>query len=490
MHAPTSAANHATSRPREHRRPHGCRLRPFHPRQGCPHHFHHLAHHLALSEGCARRRDPRDRHAERRARHVVEPGDVAELHGAGLTAVLAADPDLELGLGGPAAAHAEFDQRADALGIEDRERIVGQNAAVDVRRQEAAGVIARQAERGLREVVGAEREEVGVLGDAVGDHARARQLDHRADGVRDPGARERLVHRGDDERAQPPELLGVHHERDHDLGVNGDAGLADLDRRLADRLHLDLVDLGVGDREPAAAVAEHRVGLGELHHLRGDRADGGAELVRDLGDLRLGVGQELVQRRVEQPDRHRQAVHHPEQLGEVAALHRQDLGERGAPAGLVAGDDHLAHREDALGLEEHVLGAAQPDALGAERARGARVGRRVGVGADLEPAEAVDPLHQLAELAAELRRHQRRGAEEHLAGRAVESERVAFLEAMLLAAARQEHGGALGGVDPQARARGDAALAHAARDHRAVRGHAATRGQDADRRLHSVNILG
>ena len=34
---------------------------------------------------------------------------------------------------------------------------------------------------GLREVVGAEREEVGVLGDAVGEEARPRQLDHRPD---------------------------------------------------------------------------------------------------------------------------------------------------------------------------------------------------------------------------------------------------------------------------------------------------------------------
>ena len=42
-------------------------------------------------------------------------------------------------------------------------------------------VVAREAERGLREVVGAEREEVGLLGDAVRHEAGARQLDHRAD---------------------------------------------------------------------------------------------------------------------------------------------------------------------------------------------------------------------------------------------------------------------------------------------------------------------
>ena len=57
---------------------------------------------------------------------------------------------------------------------------------------------------------------------------------------------------------------------------------------------------------------------------------------------------------------------------EVAALHRQDLGERRAAALLVVGADHLAHRENAVLLEEHVLGAAQADALRAELAAPAR----------------------------------------------------------------------------------------------------------------------
>ena len=53
-------------------------------------------------------------------------------------------------------------------------------------------------------------------------------------------------------------------------------------------------------------------------------------------------------------------------LGEILPLHRQQLGERGASAFLGFGQDHLAHRDDPIALEEHVLGAAEPDALGAE----------------------------------------------------------------------------------------------------------------------------
>ena len=58
---------------------------------------------------------------------------------------------------------------------------------------------------------------------------------------------------------------------------------------------------------------------------------------------RLSAGQELVQRRVEQPDRDRQARHRLEDPLEVGPLERQQPVERRAPAVLVVGEDHLAH---------------------------------------------------------------------------------------------------------------------------------------------------
>ena len=50
------------------------------------------------------------------------------------------------------------------------------------------------------------------------------------------------------------------------------------------------------------------------------------------------------------------------------------LASAGA-AGLVIGQDHLAHSHDPSGVEEHVLGPAQPDPFGAERPRGAAIGQ-------------------------------------------------------------------------------------------------------------------
>src|SRR3546814_19934964 len=51
--------------------------------------------------------------------------------------------------------------------------------------------------------------------------------------------------------------------------------------------------------------------------------------------------------------------------------------------------DHLPHRQNAILVKEHVLGAAEPDALGAEVARSAGIARRLGIGADLEAANLV-----------------------------------------------------------------------------------------------------
>ena len=98
---------------------------------------------------------------------------------------------------------------------------------------------------------------------------------------------------------------------------------------------------------------------------------------------RLVVRQELVQRRIERPDGHRAAAHRPEDAGEVLALQRQQLGQRRAAVRLVLGDDHLAHRADLALAEEHVLGAAEADALGAEGHRGLGLIGLVGVGAHL-----------------------------------------------------------------------------------------------------------
>ena len=147
------------------------------------------------------------------------------------------------------------------------------------------------------------------------------------------------------------------------------------------------------------------------------------------------VRQELVQRRVEQADRHRQPRHRLEDALEVGLLERQQPVERRAAARLVVGQDHLLHDRQPLVAEEHVLGAAEADALRAELARAGRVLRGVGVRAHLQPAQRVGPAEDRLEVLVDLRRHERHLADEHAAGAAVDRDHVAL--AQLVAADRR-----------------------------------------------------
>ena len=239
--------------------------------------------------------------------------------------------------------------------------------------------------------------------DLVGAQRGARHLDHRPDQAL--GVRRLLRPHLLGERAQPCELLAEPDERVHDLDERRLAGaLVHRLRGARDRADLHLVDLRELQAEPAAARAEHRVRLVQ-------RADARAHLV--VRRLLLGR-KELVQRRIEQPDRHRQPGHRLEDPFEVRLLERQQAIERRAPARLRVGEDHLLHDREPV-AEEHVLGPAETDALGAELARARRVLRVVGVRAHLEAAQLVGPAEDRLEVLVDLRRHERHLAEVHAA---------------------------------------------------------------------------
>src|SRR5881628_687028 len=102
-----------------------------------------------------------------------------------ITAVLATDSDLEVGPRLASALDGDAHHRSDAVAVEHLEWVRGDDLLLDVLREEALlRVVARDAEDRLREVVRAEREELGLHRDLVGDKARAWDLDHRAELVR------------------------------------------------------------------------------------------------------------------------------------------------------------------------------------------------------------------------------------------------------------------------------------------------------------------
>ena len=122
-------------------------------------------HFFLRRERRLRRREPRDRHAVRRAGHVVEPDPVAELDRARIAAVLAADADLELRSRacGPSRRRSRISCADARRGRGATNGSSGEDAAARRRRAGTCPASSRERpKRHLRQVVGAEGEELGV----------------------------------------------------------------------------------------------------------------------------------------------------------------------------------------------------------------------------------------------------------------------------------------------------------------------------------------
>src|SRR5882672_5666800 len=136
----------------------------------------------ARSDRGLRRRQPRHRHPERAARHVVQAEFVTQVDRVGVSPVLAADPDLHALACLATLGHSDAHQAAHALLVDRLERVAGQDLLLQVADDESPlRVVAREAERGLRQVVGAEGEELRLLRDLARRQSGARDLDHGAE---------------------------------------------------------------------------------------------------------------------------------------------------------------------------------------------------------------------------------------------------------------------------------------------------------------------
>ena len=112
-------------------------------------------------------------------------------------------------------------QLADAVLVDRLERVALQQPLLEVgRHHPALDVVAAEAEGHLGEVVGAEGEEVGLLGDLVGPQRGPRRLDHRADRDVEASSSAPSAPRRWPSSTQPRasvQLLAGDGERDHDL---------------------------------------------------------------------------------------------------------------------------------------------------------------------------------------------------------------------------------------------------------------------------------
>ena len=113
----------------------------------------------------------------------------------------------------------------------------------------------------------------------------------------------------------------MRHQWDHDLGIDGYALTCNLAGGLKQGLRLHLGDFRKRDPQPAPAMSQH--GICFRHQIDGSAQAfvRNVQSVCERDDLSLRLWQELVERGIEQADRHRETVHHAENLGEVLALH-------------------------------------------------------------------------------------------------------------------------------------------------------------------------
>ncbi len=238
----------------------------------------------------------------------------------------------------------------------------------------------------------------------------------------------------------------------------------------------------------------------EFVHAFGDGFGGDAEF---LGEFALGgavVGEEFVQRGVEEADGGGAAGKGAEDGLEVVALVGEEFFEGVLALFEGGGEDHFAHGVDAVAFEEHVFGAAEADAGGSEGDGVGHLVGLVGVGADVEFAVFVGPAHELGVVLVgggvfgveglfdeDLDDFGGGGFEfacEDFARGAVDGEEVAFFED---AAADGE--GLVGVINLECAGAADADFAHLAGDEGGVAGDAAAGGEDAFGCEHAADVF-
>ena len=432
---------------------------------------------------------PGNRHPEGGAGDVGEANVVAEVHRGGVSALLAADAQLDVRAGLAAQLAGHLHQTAHAHLVQTGEGIGLVDLPVIVAGQELARIVAAEAEGHLGQIVGAEGEELRLLGDVIGGEGGAGDLNHGAHLVGHVAVRvaDKLPGHLVNGLLHIRQLLGLANQGNHDLRHNAPRRTAGADRQsgLDDGGSLHLGDLRVGDIQAAAPVAHHGVELVEAVDGIAQVLLGDAHLLGQGLDIGLIGGQELVERRIQQADGDRPAHHGLVDLLKVLLLHGLQLGQGPLPLLHGLGHDHLPDGGNALGIKEHVLRAAQADALRAEVLGLPGVLGGVGVGADLQGAELVRPVHNPLKLAGDLGLGGVETLAVDVAGGAVQADPVALLVGL---AAQSE--ALVDLVHDDLAAAGDAAGAHASGHHGGVAGHAAPDGEDAPGKVHALDVLG
>ena len=228
-----------------------------------------------------------------------------------------------------------------------------------------------------------------------------------------------------------------------------------------------------------------RVDLREEPPLRRELAYGHARTLGldDLDFELAGVVEELVKWRVEQADRDGHSVHRLKNAEEVTHLDVEQLRKFCFTLVLMLGEDVVL--QDHLPLaEEHVLRAAQADALRPELAAERRIVGRVRVRTYAHRAELVGPVQQVVEVTGNLGFDEGHGANDDHPGGTVYRNDVTLVQVDVT-----NMSDLLLSFDLEFLNSTDAWLAHAAGDNSCVARLAAVRRENALSGVHARQIV-
>ncbi len=266
-----------------------------------------------------------------------------------------------------------------------------------------------------------------------------------------------------------------------------------LDQQLGGCLEDGFV-LGLGDEREAhvqtdTAVTHHRVHLMQGFATLLDFLDGYAQFAGNLFLLFLGLGHELVERRVQKAEDDGLAVHDLQRALDGGLHVRLQVGQSGLALLVRVAENHLAQfGQRGLGIlaVEHVLDTEQADAFGTELEGLRGILGRIGIGADTNLAELVHHIHELDEerILGSIHRADLGAVNQTL--RAVQRQPVAFTIDL---AAFGEGDGLVLEIDLHGIATHDAAFTPAAGHEGCVGGHTAPHGQDTGRGTHAFDIF-
>ena len=260
--------------------------------------------------------------------------------------------------------------------------------------------------------------------------------------------------------------------------------LLHIDRSADNGSRLHRGDLRISHGEAAASVSHHRVELMKGADDIPDLLDRLLLRLSELLDLGLLRRDELVERRIQEADRHGIPLQSLIDGLKVTLLIGQDLRQ-----GLLSllhgiGADHLPEGLDPLRIKEHVLRPAKTDALRPEFSRLLRVSRRVRIRPHGELPEFIRPAHDAAEFPGDHRVHRRNQSLIDISAGSIDADAVPLMEGL---AGERELPVRL--VHDDIAAAGDAAGSHASRNDSRVARHTAADSQDALGGLHAGDIL-